>query len=40
MPLYMKLPELAAGFLHLHPFPNAPIIKDKKILIFCRKITL
>ena len=34
---YENLPELPPGFLHPHPFPNTPIIKDKRILIFCGK---
>ena len=37
---YENLPELPPGFLQTHPFPNTPIIKDKRILIFCGKITL
>ena len=37
---YENLPELPLGFLHPHPFPNTSIIKDKRILIFCGKITL
>ena len=37
---YENLPELLSGFLHPHPFPNTPIIRDKRILIFCGKITL
>ena len=28
------------GFIHLHPLPSTPIIKDKRILIFCGTITL
>ena len=35
-----NLPELPPGFLYPCPFPNTLIIKDKRILIFCRKITL
>ena len=27
------------GFLHPNPFPNTSIIKDKRILTFCGKIT-
>ena len=37
---YENLPELPPGFLHRHLFPNTPIMKDKRILIFCGKITL
>ena len=37
---YENLPELPPGFLHPHPFPNTPIIKGKRIPIFCGKITL
>ena len=37
---YENLAELPPGFLHPHSFPNTPIIKDKRILIFCGKITL
>ena len=37
---YENLPELPPGFLYPHPFPNTPIIKDKRILIFCGKITV
>ena len=37
---YENVPELSSGFLHPHPFPNTLIIKDKRILIFCGKITL
>ena len=36
---YENLPELPPGFLHAHPFSNTPIIKDKRILIFCGKKT-
>ena len=34
---YENLPELPSGFLHPHSFPNTPIIKDKRIVIFCAK---
>ena len=37
---YENLPELPLGFLGPHPFPNTPIIKDKRILVFCGKIAL
>ena len=36
---YGNLRELHPGFIHPHPFPNTPLIKDKIILIFCGKIT-
>ena len=36
---YENLRELPPGFLHPHPFANTSLIKDKRILIFCRKIT-
>ena len=36
----MNLPELPPGFLQPHPFPNTLVMKDKRISIFCGKITL
>ena len=32
-----NLPELPSGFLHPHPFPNTPIIKDKEYRVSMQK---